>query len=138
MHQVPSNSTPPPETFHFAEGLMITVSDDESLIDCNYWRTNLISRDEPFLWVGYLKAHLFLPREIANGIVRMNGTTFRLSKADDAGNRELYSDRAHRFALKKHQHAGEELDSMFRILETYRRNSEGEREQLAIGILKKS
>lgn len=137
MQQVPPNHMPKHETLHCQEGLVITVAEDETLVDCNYWRTALPSRDEPFLWVGLLKAHLFLPREIANAIKRMEGTTFRLTKPDDGGARELFSDRAHRFVLNKPQHSGVELDSMFRILETHRRNPEGSRETLSIGILKK-
>lgn len=128
---------PPHETLHLSEGLMITVSEDETLIDCNYWRTNLPSRDEPFLWVGLLKAHMFLPREIAKGVRNVDNTTFRLSKPDDTGTRELISERAHRFCLLKHQHAGHELDSMFRILEVHRKNPLGDRETFGIGILKK-
>lgn len=139
MHPVtPAPTTPATETFHFAEGLQLTVSaDDESLVDCNYWRTHLPSRDEVFLWIGLLKAHLFLPREIANTITRVDDSTFRLAKPDAAGVRVLTSDRHHKFPLAPHQHAGAELDSMFRVLEVHRRTPEGNRIRLAVAVLKR-
>lgn len=138
MHQIPQAPLVCHETIACGEGLSITVAEDESIVDCNYWRTALPAKDRPFIWVGLLKAHLFLPRDIANAITRMEGTTFRLSKPNEDGARELYLDRGHRFVLVGAQHAGTEPDSMFRILETHRRNADGVRETLSLGILKRA